>query len=275
MTWSRSKPAHTYTLVDSATHTSSGRIQPVSAVKATFRCTNQVFKFDSGERTKETKTSLRTSVQGSCREEVQLWVWEPSRWLISTWWWVSGSRRRSLQVVSGLVLWLSGGEVVLQEGLDVFESGPLVWLLLPAEMHHFVQRLRAALRTRHPVAPLHLLQHLSVHHAWKTVDTESVCLCKRPLFSGQTVSDRMWGVCNYSGHLAWNPQRMGASRTEGTDSLVLRESTGSVNQWVDCIQELSQRKNSLCMRETQWPFWAKPTFIYTCLHNDNNKSYVC
>lgn len=128
-----------------------------------------------GKNERNKNISARTSVQGSCREEVPQWVWEPSRWLISTWWWVSGSRRRSLQVVSGLVLWLSGGEVVLQEGLDVFESGPLVWIFLPAEPHHFVQRLRAALRTRHPVAPLHLLQHLSVHHAWKTVDTESVC----------------------------------------------------------------------------------------------------
>ncbi len=214
--WSRSKPAHSHTLVDSATHTSSGRKQPVSAVKATFRCTNWVFKFDSGGKNKRNKKiSVRTSVQGSCREEVPLWVWEPSRWLISMWWWVSGSRRRSLQVVSGLVLWLSGGEVVLQEGLDVFESGPLVWLLLPAEMHHFVQWLRAALRTRHPVAPLHLLQHLSVHHAWKTVDTESVCLCKRPLFSGQTVSDRMWGVCNYSGRYRLKPTEDGSDEDRG------------------------------------------------------------
>lgn len=89
----------------------------------------------------------------------------PSRWLILARGGESLGPVGSLQVVSGLVLWLSGGEIVLQEGLNVLESGPLVWLFLPAEPHHFVQRIRAALRTRHPVAPFHLLQHLSVYHA--------------------------------------------------------------------------------------------------------------
>lgn len=49
------------------------------------------------------------------------------------------TRLTALQVVSRLVLWLGGGEVVLQEGLDVLESGSLVRVLLPAQMHHLMQ----------------------------------------------------------------------------------------------------------------------------------------
>lgn len=143
VTWSCFKPAHTHVaLINSATHTSSGREQPDDkshAGKDAFYPRFYIW-FLRGKRKKQkqAKISVRTSVQGSCWEEVPQWVWEPSWWLISTWWWVSGSHRGSLQVVSGLVLWLSGGEVVLQEGLDVLKSGPLVWLFLPAEPHHFV-----------------------------------------------------------------------------------------------------------------------------------------
>lgn len=82
--------------------------------------------------------------------------------------------RSLLQVVPGLVLRLGGREVVLQEGLEVFEGGPLVCLLLPAEAHHLVQGLRAALWAGHPVASLHLLQHLTVHHAYSTQNTHSL-----------------------------------------------------------------------------------------------------
>lgn len=77
-----------------------------------------------------------------------------------------GTRQTALQVVSGLVLRLGGSEVVLQEGLDVLESGSLVRVFLPAQTHHLVQRLGTALRTWHPVTPLHLLQNLPVHHAY-------------------------------------------------------------------------------------------------------------
>lgn len=69
-----------------------------------------------------------------------------------------------LQVLSWLILWLCGGEIVLQEGLEVLESGPLVRLLLPAELHHLMQGLGAPLGTGHTVATLHLLQYLTVHH---------------------------------------------------------------------------------------------------------------
>lgn len=70
-----------------------------------------------------------------------------------------------LQVVSGLVLWLSGSEVVFQKGLDILKRWSLVRVFFPAQMHHLMQWLRAPLRTRHPVPPLHLLQDLPVYHA--------------------------------------------------------------------------------------------------------------
>lgn len=50
-----------------------------------------------------------------------------------------GTRETALQVVSRLVLRLGGGEVVLQEGLDVLESGSLVRIFLPAQTHHLMQ----------------------------------------------------------------------------------------------------------------------------------------
>lgn len=37
-----------------------------------------------------------------------------------------------LQDLSGLVLRLSGGEVILQETLQVLKGGPLLWLFPPA-----------------------------------------------------------------------------------------------------------------------------------------------
>lgn len=76
--------------------------------------------------------------------------------------------RALLQVVPGLVLRLGGREVVLQEGLEVLEGGPLVRLLLPADPHHLVQGVGAARGAGHPVAALHLLQNLPVHHAYRT-----------------------------------------------------------------------------------------------------------
>ncbi|PWA31659.1 hypothetical protein CCH79_00006383, partial [Gambusia affinis] len=71
-----------------------------------------------------------------------------------------------LQVIPRLVLRLSGGEVILQEALQVLEGGPLLGLLPPAVQHQFMERSRTFRRTRHPVAALHLIQNLSVHHAW-------------------------------------------------------------------------------------------------------------
>lgn len=80
------------------------------------------------------------------------------------------SGRRSLksrlsQVFTGLVLGLCGGKVVLQEALQVLESGALFRILLPAVDHELVQGDGAVLRAGHPVTSLHLLQHLSVVHA--------------------------------------------------------------------------------------------------------------
>ena len=72
------------------------------------------------------------------------------------------------QVVSGLVLRLRGGEVILQEGLQVLERVPLVGLPPPALHHQFMERAGAARGTGHPVAPLHLLQHLAVVHAYSS-----------------------------------------------------------------------------------------------------------
>lgn len=71
------------------------------------------------------------------------------------------------EVIPRLVLRLSGSEVVLQKGLQVLEGGPLLWVFLPALHHQLVQGCGAVLRARHPVASLHLLQHLTVVHAWR------------------------------------------------------------------------------------------------------------
>lgn len=75
------------------------------------------------------------------------------------------SDRARSQVFSGLVLRLGGREVVLQEGLQVLEGVSLVGLPPPALQHQFMERGRAAVGAGHPVAPLHLLQHLTVVHA--------------------------------------------------------------------------------------------------------------
>lgn len=69
------------------------------------------------------------------------------------------------EIIPWLVLRLSGSEVVLQKGLQILKGGPLLRVLLPALHHQLVQRRGAVLRARHPVAPLHLLQHLPVIHA--------------------------------------------------------------------------------------------------------------
>ena len=79
-----------------------------------------------------------------------------------------------LEVVPRLVLWLCGCEVVFQEGLDVFEGRPLVWVLLPALPHHLVEGLGAPLGAGHAVASFYLLEHLSVHHTWKETQRSAV-----------------------------------------------------------------------------------------------------
>lgn len=76
-------------------------------------------------------------------------------------------RQRSSEIIPWLVLRLSGSEVVLQKGLQVLEGGPLLGVLLPALHHQLVQGRGAVLRARHPVASLHLLQHLAVVHAYR------------------------------------------------------------------------------------------------------------
>ncbi len=70
----------------------------------------------------------------------------------------------SLEVLARLVLWFSGGEVVFQEALEVFEGGPFLGLLTPAGQHQLVQGFGALGGTGHPVPALHLVQHLPVHH---------------------------------------------------------------------------------------------------------------
>lgn len=77
-------------------------------------------------------------------------------------------RTPASQVFTGLVLGLRGGEVVFQEALQVLEGGPLFRVLFPAVDHELVERDGAVLRAGHPVAALHLLQHLPVVHACKT-----------------------------------------------------------------------------------------------------------
>lgn len=80
---------------------------------------------------------------------------------------VKAEGKNVLEVVSRLVLRLGGCEVVLQEGLQVLEGGPLLRVFLPALQHELVQRDGAVLGAGHPVASIHLFQHLAVVHAWK------------------------------------------------------------------------------------------------------------
>ncbi|TNN85770.1 hypothetical protein EYF80_004017 [Liparis tanakae] len=72
-----------------------------------------------------------------------------------------GIKKMGKMVFSGLVLRLCGREVILQEGLQVLKGVPLISLSLPALHHQFMERGGAARGTGHPVAPLHLLQHLA------------------------------------------------------------------------------------------------------------------
>lgn len=74
----------------------------------------------------------------------------------------------TLEVVPRLVLWLCGCEVVFQKRLNVLKCGPFVGVLLPALPHHLVERVWAALGTRHAVASLDLLKNLAIHHACRT-----------------------------------------------------------------------------------------------------------
>lgn len=73
-----------------------------------------------------------------------------------------------LQVLSRLVLRLRGGEVILQEALQVLEGRPLLGLFPPAGQHQLMQGLGTLCWARHPVATLHLVQHLPVHHTWES-----------------------------------------------------------------------------------------------------------
>lgn len=62
-----------------------------------------------------------------------------------------------LQVIPRLVLGLCGGEVILQEALQVLKGGSLLRLFSPAVQHQLMQGVRAVRRAGHPVAPLHLV----------------------------------------------------------------------------------------------------------------------
>lgn len=75
-----------------------------------------------------------------------------------------------LQVLPWLVLRLGGGEVILQEALQVLEGGSFLWLFPPAGQHQVVQGFGALCGTWHPVTTLHLVQHFSVYHTWKSKD---------------------------------------------------------------------------------------------------------
>lgn len=70
-----------------------------------------------------------------------------------------------LEVVPGLVLWFSGSEVILQEGLQILKGGPLLGVPLPALEHELMQGAGTVLRAGHPVTTLYLLQDFPVVHA--------------------------------------------------------------------------------------------------------------
>lgn len=67
------------------------------------------------------------------------------------------ARSAQLQVLSWLVLRLRGGEVILQEALQVLKGGPLLGLFSPAGQHELVQGFGALCWARHSVATLHLV----------------------------------------------------------------------------------------------------------------------
>lgn len=75
--------------------------------------------------------------------------------------------RNGLCLIPRLVLGFCGGEVVLQEGLQVLEGRPLLWVQTPGLQHGLVQGCWAAWGARHVVAVLHLFQHFPVTHAWR------------------------------------------------------------------------------------------------------------
>lgn len=70
-----------------------------------------------------------------------------------------------LCLIPRLVLGFCGGEVVLQEGLQVLEGRPLLRIQTPGLQHDLVQGCWAAWGARHVVAMLHLIQHFPVIHA--------------------------------------------------------------------------------------------------------------
>lgn len=77
-----------------------------------------------------------------------------------------GGGRHCSEIIPRLILGLGGSEVVLQKGLQVLKGWPLLGVLLPALHHELMQGRGAVLWAWHPIAALHLLQHLAVVHAW-------------------------------------------------------------------------------------------------------------
>lgn len=64
-----------------------------------------------------------------------------------------------------LVLPLCCCEEVLQNAPQILKGWPVLWALLPAQVHDVVQILRAVLRSGHPVAFFQVLDHLWVTHS--------------------------------------------------------------------------------------------------------------
>lgn len=120
-----------------------------------------------------------------------------------------------LQVLSWLVLRLCGCEVVFKEALQVLEGRSLLWLFPPAGQHQLVHRLGALGRARHPVATLHLVEHLPVHHSYNSKGRKSQNVHQCHLFfrEGEEVDASNVPHLDRALCLWWQVQLAGSQRT--------------------------------------------------------------
>lgn len=120
-----------------------------------------------GSRSGQLATELKASGEGGTS------LWDKGLFSGDTVAGQSLSMAVALEVLTRLILGLCGGEVVFQEALQILKGGTLLGVLFPTVDHELMQRDGAVLRAGHPVATLHLFQHLPVVHACKDSGHES------------------------------------------------------------------------------------------------------
>ncbi len=74
-----------------------------------------------------------------------------------------------LELIGVQVAGFSGHEIVVEGGVEVFEGGSVLGVVVPAQPHDVVQRVRGERRLWHPVAQLHLLHHFPVTHSCNNI----------------------------------------------------------------------------------------------------------